>query len=34
MILNFEEKRPIISEESFVAKNATVIGEVRLIIYL
>jgi len=28
MILNFEEKRPIISEESFVAKNATVIGEV------
>jgi len=28
MILNFEEKRPIISEEAFVAKNATVIGEV------
>jgi len=28
MILNFEEKKPIISEEAFVAKNATVIGEV------
>ena len=30
MILNFEERRPIISEESFVAKNATVIGEVTI----
>jgi carbonic anhydrase/acetyltransferase-like protein (isoleucine patch superfamily) len=28
MILNFEGKRPIISEDAFVAKNATVIGEV------
>jgi hypothetical protein len=25
MILNFEGKRPIISKEAFVAKNATVI---------
>jgi carbonic anhydrase/acetyltransferase-like protein (isoleucine patch superfamily) len=30
MILNFEEKRPIISKEAFVAKNATVIGEVTI----
>lgn len=28
MILNFEGKRPVISEESFIAENATVIGEV------
>lgn len=28
MIINFEGKRPIISGEVFVAKNATVIGEV------
>jgi len=30
MILNFEERRPIVSEESFVAENATVIGEVTI----
>jgi carbonic anhydrase/acetyltransferase-like protein (isoleucine patch superfamily) len=30
MILNFEGKRPIISEESFIAKNATIIGEVKI----
>jgi carbonic anhydrase/acetyltransferase-like protein (isoleucine patch superfamily) len=30
MILNFEERRPIISEESFVAKNAAMIGEVTI----
>ncbi|HER23701.1 MAG TPA: gamma carbonic anhydrase family protein [Candidatus Atribacteria bacterium] len=28
MILNFEGKKPIISEESFIAQNATIIGEV------
>ena len=28
MILNFERKRPIVSEKAFVAENATVIGEV------
>jgi len=30
MILNFKERRPIINEESFIAKNATVIGEVTI----
>jgi len=30
MILNFEGKRPIVSEEAFVASNATVIGEVTI----
>jgi carbonic anhydrase/acetyltransferase-like protein (isoleucine patch superfamily) len=30
MILNFEEKRPMVSKEAFVAKNATVIGEVTI----
>jgi len=30
MILNFEGKRPIVSEEAFVAENATVIGEVTI----
>ena len=28
MILNFEEKRPVVSEDAFVAENATVIGEI------
>ena len=28
MILNFEENKPMISQKAFVAKNATVIGEV------
>jgi len=28
MILNFEGKRPVVSEDAFVAENATVIGEV------
>lgn len=30
MILNFEGKRPMISKEAFVAKNATIIGEVTI----
>ncbi|MGB2783102.1 MAG: gamma carbonic anhydrase family protein [Atribacterota bacterium] len=30
MILNFEGKRPIVSEEAFVASNATVIGKVTI----
>jgi len=28
LILNFEEKKPIIDEKSFIAENATIIGEV------